>query len=169
MNLELRRFTTKYDAVEDRLCITGEDPQGSTLMLWLTQRLLNPVVANLCQWLDRQGGDTRYAKVMQEFQQQAAVASIKLQNPVKAPVDAEGILIRSVDITVGKDWVRLSFKGQETGPAIAKIRLQANGLRQWLGIVAQQSRGAGWRTDCWPDWIKDNTWQKKSNDGDVFH
>ena len=47
----------------------------------------------------------------------------------------------------------LTFKG-EAGMQ-AKLKLAAQPLRQWLGIVYEQYRKAEWPTGVWPAWVED--------------
>ena len=44
---ELQRCTTEYIATEDRLRLSGEIGTQSTVVLWLTQRLLNRLMPPL--------------------------------------------------------------------------------------------------------------------------
>ena len=37
----------------------------------------------------------------------------------------------------------------------AKLKLAAQPLRQWLGIVYEQYRKAEWPTGVWPAWVED--------------
>lgn len=62
----LQRITTEYIDHEDRLRLAGEDAQGQTTVLWLTQRLLNRLIPHLCQWLEQQGGNAPLAEVKLE-------------------------------------------------------------------------------------------------------
>ena len=47
----LQRITTEYDEHEDRLRLSGELSDGSSVLLWLTQRLLYRILPHLTQWL----------------------------------------------------------------------------------------------------------------------
>ena len=49
----LQRITTAYDPEQDRMRLDGERADGSTLTLWLTQRLLKHLLPALWQWLER--------------------------------------------------------------------------------------------------------------------
>ena len=50
---ELQRITTEFVDAEDRIRLAGEDAAGEAVVLWLTQRLLNRLVAHLCDWLEQ--------------------------------------------------------------------------------------------------------------------
>ena len=49
----LQRFTTQYKGVEDRILLVGEDGDGDTVSLWLTQRLLLKTIPVLLDWLQK--------------------------------------------------------------------------------------------------------------------
>lgn len=153
----LRRVTTEYRAQEDRLCLTGERTGGDAVVLWLTQRLLNRLVPHLTAWLERQEGPGEHARVILEFQQQAAVGALKPQTLVRPPSDAPGRLVRSVDLVAGPEAVQLGFKGQEAGEVLASLLLAPNALRQWLGIVYAQYVRGDWPTTVWPAWLAAGT------------
>lgn len=48
----IRRFTTEYDAEEDRIRLTLERAEGGPVRLWLTRRLLVKAVPELVKVLD---------------------------------------------------------------------------------------------------------------------
>lgn len=153
----LQRITTEYRAQEDRLCLTGERADGDAVVLWLTQRLLNRLVPHLTAWLEQQKGPGEHARVMLEFQQQAAVDALKPQPPVRPPTDAPGRLVRSADIAAGAEAVQLGFKEQDAGPVLASLVLAPNALRQWLAIVHAQYLRGDWPTTVWPAWLAAGT------------
>lgn len=119
------------------------------------QRLLNRLLPYLTNWLEQQQNGTPHADLLQEFQQQAAVAALEHQEPVKAQSTSKAVLVRSVDIATGDQFVHLGFKEQEIGPVVASIGLPTQALRQLLGIVYQQYRLAQWPTDAWPVWVSE--------------
>lgn len=153
----LERFTTEYIEFEDRIRLSGELTQGETVVLWLTQRLLNRLVSHLTAWLEQQKGDSEHAQVLLEFQQQAAIQALKPLVPVQTPTDSQGVLVRSVDIASSAEAVQLGFKEQEGGPVLGRIVLPADALRQWLGIVHGQYLRGEWPTTVWPAWMATGT------------
>ena len=50
----LHRLTTDYVEEEDRIRVSGASANGDTVVLWLTQRLLNRLVPHLTAWLAAQ-------------------------------------------------------------------------------------------------------------------
>ncbi|MDD2547028.1 MAG: hypothetical protein PHI55_12230 [Burkholderiaceae bacterium] len=161
----LQRMTTQYVEKEDRLCLAGEWEPGQTVVLWLTQRLLWRLLPHLWQWLEQQTpglghslASTVQADVLQSFAQQAAVAQLEPQAPVATDAAESGWLITSVDVGVGEQGVTLSFKqapgeGAEASAEVASVTFEAQPLRQWLSIVLEQWRRAGWPVSRWPDWM----------------
>lgn len=155
----LQRLTTEYVEIEDRIRVSGELAGGGTVVLWLTQRLLDRLVPHLTAWLVRQGAaasgipsvEAVHQDVVQGFAQQAARAQLPPAAPVRAASPQAAWRVDAVDITQGEDAVLLVFKGE--GGAQAVLHLAAQPLRQWLGIVFEQFLCGAWPTTAWPDWM----------------
>ncbi len=149
----LQRVTTTYLAAEDRIRLSGQTPGGDTVVLWLTQRLLMRLLPNLLQWVGGQEGDSPRAEAVQSFKQAAARASMEPQAPVpvRAGNDQAAWLVMEVGLQVGPEGVRLTFRGQ--GQRLAMMTLAAQALRQWLNILHDAWRRAGWPLVVWPQWM----------------
>lgn len=161
----LQKITTQYVDREDRLRLAGETGPGQAVVLWLTQRLLQRLVPPLCQWLEQQSpvppgslASTVQAELAQGFAQQAALAGLQPQAPVALESAQGEWLVTRVEIQLQADGVRLVFQPDDPpqGPAVEGVALpmQAQPLRQWLGIVHAQARQAGWPLDAWPAWME---------------
>lgn len=156
----LQRFTTEYVEREDRIRVSGELADGRTVVLWLTQRLLNRLVLHLTAWLAGQVApassipsvQATHQDIVQSFAQQAARAQLAPEPPVRASSPIASWRVDSVDIAQGEDALVLTFKG-EAG-AQAELKLTAQPLRQWLGIVFEQYQRGEWPTTVWPGWME---------------
>ena len=156
----LQRLTTEYSEVEDRLRLAGEDAQGQTTVLWLTQRLMNRLIPHLTTWLSRQitpasripSVQAAHQEAVQGFAQQAAVAQLAPEPPVQSSSPRAIWRVDSVDIAQGEAAVVLTFKGEDK--AQATMTLAAQPLRQWLGIVFAQYQRGEWPTTVWPGWME---------------
>jgi hypothetical protein len=146
---ELQRVTTEYVPVEDRIRISGETADGATIVLWLTQRLLNLLVPRLTGGLERL--DSASDALLQEFAQQAAEASLPPQPAVEATAPAASWRVDSVDILSGAEGAALTFRSEDGGAA--RLSMATEHLRQWLGILRRQYGAAGWTDRIWPDWM----------------
>jgi hypothetical protein len=163
----LQRITTDYSEAEDRIRLTGELPNGDTVTLWLTQRLLNRLIAHLCQWLE-QGNVHQHlphADLLQAFAQQAAQAALTPEAPVRS-AQQQGELVHSVDISHTSEVLQMTFKG-ESGNPLAHMSLQALPLRQWLGIVHAQYQKAQWPMEAWPEWVTEANQDQAAQQGGV--
>lgn len=160
--IELKRFTTQYDPAEDRVRLTGSDDEGRTVVLWLTQRLLNRLAPRLCQGLEgravRPGAKGResplHRDVEQSFAQQKARSALTVQPPVVPLSDAPHWLVGAVDVEHSRGAARLTFKGV-ADVKHAVLNLTTSALRQWLAIVYEQYRRAGWAIQAWPAWMEE--------------
>lgn len=173
--MELQRITTEFIDHEDRIRLCGDVGAHQSVVMWLTQRLLDRLVPFLLNWVEQQmgisagvGADVR-AEVVNSFAQQAALASMTHQAPVQAHMAQQAWLVHAVDVTVNQDVLRLTFKGpqasQESDTLVqACVTLQAQPLRQWLSILHEQCLRAGWASaspdhasprSIWPEWMQD--------------
>lgn len=149
---ELQRVTTEYVVTEDRIRLSGATADERTVVLWLTQRLLNLLAPQLTGWLERQDASERMdSELVQGFAQEAAEASLNAQPAVQAASPAGAWLVESVDIHIGPDGVVLTFKAEHG--AVANLMLLTQALRQWLGIVRGQYGVGGWPLNVWPTWM----------------
>src|SRR5262245_19812796 len=119
----ISRLTTDYVDSEDRLRLAAEIVDGPALSLWLTQRLALRLLPALVRWLDGQidAGSTEdgaasrsvtsdaHKEVVHGFAQEAAVAELKPQEPVRAAASAQG-LIESIDLTPREQSLQLVFR-----------------------------------------------------------
>lgn len=146
---ELKRVTTEYIPIEDRIRISGETADGATIVLWLTQRLLNRLVPRLTGGLER--AELASDALLQEFAQQAAEASLPPQRAVEVAAPTANWRVDSVDILSGAEGAALTFRSENGGAA--RLSLATEHLRQWLGILRRQYGAAGWTDRVWPDWM----------------
>jgi len=169
----LRRFTTDYVATEDRIRIRGELASGDKQVFWLTRPLLDRLVRALAAWLERSGAGASAAPAAdaaanparemaaQRFAQQAARASLDRHEPVLAEARTANWLVRSIDLSQNRREVRLTFKSYDRpadaaaqpGDAAAGVAMVPPVLRQWLGILHDKYREAGWPAGAFPSWI----------------
>lgn len=150
--VNLQRITVQYILSEDRIRLTGEDTQGQTWVLWMTQRILNRLMPRLCQWLEPQESDNLQASLRQAFAQQKARTDVQLAPPVKAQADSQALLVQSVDLKTLATGMALSFKDKD-GQVFASLQLRPQALRNWLNIVYDQYLRAEWPTSMWPSWV----------------
>lgn len=154
----LHRLTTDYVEEEDRIRVSGASANGDTVVLWLTQRLLNRLVPHLTAWLAAQvtpgaaapAVQAAHRDIVQGFAQQAARAQLTPQPPVLAAAPAASWRVTSVDLSHSAQAVLLTLKGE--GEA-AQLKLPAQALRQWLGILYAQYQRGEWPTAVWPAWM----------------
>ncbi|MDP1931968.1 MAG: hypothetical protein Q8L60_10975 [Gammaproteobacteria bacterium] len=149
---ELKRITTEYIDMEDRMRLTGETEDGNAIVLWLTAKLLQRLLPHLFKWLEQQADKAMPATIVQSFAQQAAKAGMAPEPPVKQQEDTPSWLVHAVDVNHEKGFLQLTFRapGQEQ----QRLQLPTQQLRQWLSITQMQWLRAGWPKDLWPDWME---------------
>ncbi|MFD0666785.1 hypothetical protein ACT80S_03620 [Ramlibacter sp. MAHUQ-53] len=167
---DLQRITTEYVEAEDRLRLSGERPDGSTVVLWLTLRMAVRLVPPLCRWLEQHTTAAGAPlEVVQEFAQQAALAALEPAPPVRATGEARAWLVHSVDVNIRNDLVQLGFKAEGQGEVLARIAFAPQPLRQWLGILHDQFRKADWPLAAWPEWVTEARPRPPEGQGGVLH
>jgi len=153
------RLTSEFVDLEDRIRLSGEVADGGVISVWLTQRLLNRVVAHLAGLLEKETQNTPRGELLQAFAQQAAVTSHAQQTAgqtrVSAALSTQQWLVREVDVTAGREAIALKFRG-ESPDQVVDVTMTHLQLRQWLGILRSQCVKAAWNVTSWPDWLGDS-------------
>lgn len=159
MTAVFERCTTEYIDAEDRVRLCAELANGDTVVLWLTQRLLNHLVPHLIAWLEKQTAgmssipsvQSGQSDAAQGFAQQAAGAQMKQELPVLAESALTHWRVDVVDVAQFDESVMLTFKSEQTRQAAVKLPTQQ--LRQWLSILYRQYLRGEWPTGVWPPWF----------------
>lgn len=150
MTQALKRITTTYIDVEDRMRLSGENSAGELVVIWLPRRLLNLLVTSLLTKLGANPQDSEGSQLMQEFAQHSAVAGLQPEAPIIPPRETTAWLTTSIDIIDGVDGVGLVFKDHAHE---ASLSLDRTELRQWLSILFKAYRTCGWQENIWPSWF----------------
>lgn len=156
----LSRLTTEYIETEDRIRVTGELPglteqdAPRTVVLWFTQRLFNRLLPHLLTWLERHDVLQGWNQAVQGFAQQAAVAALTPQPPVRSAPESQTWLVHKLQLTCTPYNAQIGFQSAPGGPEYqTHLVLEAQPLRQWLNIVYEQYRRAQWPLSLWPQWL----------------
>ena len=173
--IHLQRITTEYVDTEDRIRLSGEVEENTSIVLWLTQRLLAQLMTHLLRLIEKQSVAVGNAdstdpapanSLMQGFAQQVAQAELIPELPVQAAANAKSWLVLEVDFSLSSEGaLALVFK-REAGNAAAQegedagkatLTVEAKQLRQWLGIVHAQWQKARWPLTIWPAWMDEQS------------
>jgi hypothetical protein len=145
---DLQRLTTQFVDAEDRIRLSGEDADGAVRVLWLTRRLLDRLVPVLCGKLEPDA--SAHAELLSSFRQEAAQSQLAPQEPVPAASADTQALVTRIDMARVERGLRLAFFDHDT--EAAAIVMPELSLRQWLAILRDQFRIAGWPENTWPAW-----------------
>ena len=169
--IHLQRITTEYVNTEDRIRLSGEVEENTSIVLWLTQRLLAQLITHLLDLVEKQSLDMATtdsanpapaSSLMQGFAQQAAQAELAPEVPVQATDSAQSWLVLEVDFSISTEGALVLVFKRDAGAAAqqegadagkATLTVEAKQLRQWLRIVHAQWRQAGWPLTFWPTWM----------------
>jgi hypothetical protein len=170
--IHLQRITTEYVNTEDRIRLSGEVEENTSIVLWLTQRLLAQLITHLLRLIEKQSLDLGNAdpasasSLMQGFAQQVAQAELIPELPVQAAANAKSWLVLEVDFSLSPEGTLVLIFKREAGKAAAQededagkatLTVEAKQLRQWLGIVHAQWQQAGWPLTIWPTWMDEQS------------
>ncbi|MES2298104.1 MAG: hypothetical protein V4582_13750 [Pseudomonadota bacterium] len=165
----LQRITTSYIPTEDRIRVSGETPDGQTVVIWLSLRLAQRMVPVLARWLEGQAplppeqfasnSEAQQAarvEMVQSFVQEAARAELKPQKPVSAAAPLEQWMARTLNVErSGQEIALILRSGEGEGDAqAARLTMPAKVLRQWLGMLMEAYRKGDWPLDKWPSWLQ---------------
>ncbi len=167
----LKRFTTQFNGEEDRILLTGEDHEGETVSLWLTQRLLLRTVPVLVDWLQKTNpvdltkveNSAQAREMSQAFTQEPVKPKPRskptqtrdstVPEPAETPQDP--VLVHSIDLNLNQNLLRIRLRQGEQ--ELANLALNSSQLRQWLAVVHLLWKSADWPTHVWPRWLNDDT------------
>ncbi len=162
---DLQRVTMRFYAVQDRIGISGELPQGQ-IVLWLTQRMLRRLLLVLVDWLAKHDpmkglalpSSDLYLDVLQGFAQQAArklLEQMPAVPPVSGDVSSPEYLVSSVQVEHAAQCLRMVFASEQS--PVAQMALTPESLRHWLNILFDVWCRADWPMDPWPAWMRDDS------------
>ena len=153
----IQKVTTEFVESEDRFSLSVESQIGSNLIFWLTQRLLARIVRHCIDWLDKKSPEmpqavsgARGSIGVQNLVQHSAQQKLSKVEAVRTDKNSRGFLVEQVDFTAGEKGITLTFN--EEGSTYV-LNLDAEQLRQWLGIVFALWRRAEWPDSVWPTWV----------------
>lgn len=142
MSGALQRVTSEYVETEDRMRLSGALDEETTVVLWLTRRLLDRAVPHLIKWLGQQP----------EFIAPVPAGPNDMTPPVLARAEAQMWLVDRIDLGFGPEVITLDFFGPT--PAQCNLVLNPLTLQQWLEILLRQYRQGEWPLDAWGEYIK---------------
>ena len=150
----IQRFTTAYSKPEDRFLLHVIMEADEVQSLMLTQRLLLSLLPRLFKWIEELDGDDLRGELTRGFKQQAARRNQEKRPPVEVTEDALQYLVTSIKVRTKKQGVRLVFEFDQDQKAALALSLK--GLRQWLNILCDTWKRAGWAMEVWPDWVSES-------------
>lgn len=167
MQKSLHKFTTQYVDLEDRILIAGATPDGETLSLWLTHRLLAQLVPALCHCIERHSSAGQLSadlpatvarpahqqQVIQEFEQQAANSNLKPAERVTVTQTSPVLLIDEATVELHSAGVNVQL-GCTPQNQTVYLAFQPETLRQWMGILFNAYCNSRWTKEFWPNWLK---------------
>lgn len=158
--MNIQRFTTRYIAVEDRICLSAASAQGEVAQLWLTWRVLKKLLPILLEWLTpklTENSEQATLAPVQEHAASKAVVPFVSESPAagEAPeqVGHSEWLVTEIDISRLESAVRLAFKGSQGEQVL--LAFSPEPLKSWLGMLyCLINNEADWEFTQWPSWAK---------------
>lgn len=163
-SIRILRFTTVYDAIEDRISITAVSAEDQSIRFWLTHKFIDQLLPHFTTWLEKSVNQANSEAIL-EFQQAEAGQSLKVEAPV-VNTSERSVLVHNVDINSTSAWIRMIVKLEEEN---FFIQFSSHGLQQWLAIMLNAYKQAGWSTETWPGWVKDNALISSATDRVLLH
>ena len=163
MMSSLKRITTEYIELEDRVRLAGLTGDDQTVSIWLTMRLLKRLINHCLNLLDTNTPELKTAPTqseqsrenMKNFLQQSAEQQIVEEKEVKVTDNSPNYLVVEIDVKNSNNGIVLIFKGKFR-PDYA-VHLNNQQLRQWLGMLHMIWQKAEWPNLVWPDWMSSSS------------
>ena len=159
--LAVTKITTTYSPREDRIRLAMASKDGETLILWLSQRLVNHFIVEICRWLEAQvanvGGESlqdRTVRIAASMAQETAVANIVPAKPVEPKSQPDEWLVSNIKCSLAEGAVKLVFT-TDGDRDVARTTYSSDAMRQWLHIFHRIYQRAQWATSAWPQWFID--------------
>lgn len=150
----LKRITTEYQPLEDRVRLSGEVASGSVIVVWLTQRLLYRLVPEMARWLEAQERPAQDVVKVQSFKQQKASAMLRAQSAVPAEQATTDWLATAADVQRRPGLLLLVLRGANEEERVI-LELSPLALRQWLNMLLTAYARAEWPLTVWPLWMRE--------------
>ena len=155
----LKRITTEYMELEDRIRLAGLTDGNQTVSIWLTMRLLKRLISHCLNLLEKNTSELKEAptqseqsrKSIQNFVQQSAEQQIVEETAVTVTKNSPNHLTAEIDVKDHHAGVTLIFKGEFSSNY--SIYLSNQQLREWLGMLHIIWQKTDWSTLIWPDWM----------------
>jgi len=162
----MNRFTTIYDAREDRILLLIELTSGDVQKFWLTRRLLGKLVQALLERLETNVSvndvsvSASSKEAVQRFNQAAAMEGLGKKKPVSASLRKETepdtvVLVTNIGMRWSRRMIALDLKEDEEVRQTLSFNEQT--LRQWLVVVRSRYKAAKWSEEIWPSWMQAGT------------
>lgn len=136
--VNLARVTLSYIIEEDRVQLSGEDPQGNTVKLWLTARLLTRLVPHLVQQRVALGGGQSVGVELDD-----AAYPEGGDTPVCCDPGCPEVLVTEIDLRFIQEGLILVFK-EGARFARARFMVPATSLLRWTQGLQACFEQAGW-------------------------
>ena len=159
----LKRITSEYIELEDRIRLAGITDDNQTIVLWLTMRLLRRLITHCLNLLEKNTPELKKTpaqnelsrKSVQHFVQKSAEQQIVEEAAVKVVENSPNQLPAEIDIKNDDVGVTIIFKGEFSSDYA--IYLNNQQLRQWLGMLHMIWQKAEWPNLVWPDWMSSSS------------
>lgn len=151
MHITVKQVTTEFNQNEDRISFTCVLNDNSTVVIWLSQRMLRRFVPALLHNVEKELklGVQSHSSI-KEVTERAAHNSQSTVQSVHTAMRVEPWLIVSIDISKMPQEVRLTFKGAKG--ELAPWSMSYVHLRQWLDILYRCCLESEWPLDVWKEW-----------------
>ena len=164
----LKRITTEYIELEDRIRLAGLIEDNQTVSIWLTMRLLRRLISHCINLVDENTPELKTSlnrneqssKSLKNFVQQSAKQQIVAETPVIVRENSPNHHAVEVDIKNDRAGVSITFKGEFSSSY--SIYLNNEQLRQWLAMLHMIWQKAEWPALIWPDWMSSSSLETAS-------
>jgi len=159
--------TTDYSQNEDRISFTCVLNDDSSVVVWLSQRMLRRFVPALLHNVEKELklGVQSHSSIQNVADRMGHKNQSTLQS-VHTTTRVMSWLMVSVDISKMPHGVRLTFKG--ANGELAHWSMSYVHLRQWLDILYRCCVKSEWPLDVWKEWQQIKSFESETS-SDLWH
>lgn len=167
MQITVQQVTTEFNQNEERISFTCVLDDDSSVIIWLSQRMLRRFVPALLNNVEKELklGVQSHSTVLNVAERTAHKNQNTIQS-VNTVTSVVSWLMVSIDISKMPQGVRLTFKG--ANGELALWPMSYVHLRQWLDILYRCCAKSEWPLDVWKEWQQIISFESETS-SDLWH
>lgn len=151
--ITLKNTVTKYNPIQDRICIAGTFSDHGLISAWLSQRFLKIFIPKLYHQIDFDWVNSSIEKeIVKDEKINTKIEMVKEFVDELGAQNIQPLLITGFRTKKTDSHLIILFDIQDDHRSLM-IPLSKANVKKWLNILYRQSLRADWPTEIWPSEI----------------